>query len=304
MTRRTGLILFGVLGVAQLGLCALLIGRWELTLRRGAAFRFLAEPVDPYDAFRGRYVAIRLERDYIDVPESADLPAFTVGQTAYATLAEGADGYAHFDRLLAEPPAGAQPYLRTKVLRMDEQPALQPRDILAADALARCVLHSNDVVSVVLREHLEPYERTALEQGLAGEPGANALNATLAGLLERALTERTVAARLVNLPDAVNSYDLYEQRPRLRLALVKAFPGLLAPPPAVRVILLHPFTRFYMPEPLAPRAEQAYRQHSGSGRTDRTTISVRIHRGWGVIENLWIGAQTMSDHLKTTAADP
>ncbi len=32
----------------------------ESTLKEGVLFRFKTAPVDPYDAFRGRYVALRV----------------------------------------------------------------------------------------------------------------------------------------------------------------------------------------------------------------------------------------------------
>lgn len=56
-----------------------------------------------------------------------------------------------------------------------------------------------------------------------------------------------------------------------------------------------PFKRYYMQEELAPKAEDAYRQNAGT----EATVSVRIKNGYGVIEQLYIGNQTIYDYLRS-----
>ncbi len=59
MNRSLRLALFVVVALVQLAVAGGAIVKSELALRTGEAFRFRIQPVDPVDAFRGRYVAIR-----------------------------------------------------------------------------------------------------------------------------------------------------------------------------------------------------------------------------------------------------
>jgi len=58
-----------------------------------------------------------------------------------------------------------------------------------------------------------------------------------------------------------------------------------------------PFDRYYMPERLAPQAEEAYRQANRSGRRDAAAV-VRIWKGKAVIEDLEIEGVPIRDFLK------
>jgi len=55
-----------------------------------------------------------------------------------------------------------------------------------------------------------------------------------------------------------------------------------------------PFTRYYMPEDLAPGAQQAYRKSAGR----LATVSVRVKDGYGVVEQLYIGDKTIYEYLR------
>lgn len=54
-------IFFGLLCVAQLGVILFQIVSYERILKEGEVFYFKVLPLDPYDAFRGRYVSLRFE---------------------------------------------------------------------------------------------------------------------------------------------------------------------------------------------------------------------------------------------------
>ncbi len=86
-----------------------LIQRQERILEQGEAFRFELQPVDPVDAFRGRYLALRYE-----LPEFRPPPGLREDQTVYLSIRQDDRGYAHFDRVLTGPPTEG-PYLRTRV---------------------------------------------------------------------------------------------------------------------------------------------------------------------------------------------
>lgn len=57
-----------------------------------------------------------------------------------------------------------------------------------------------------------------------------------------------------------------------------------------------PFKRYYIQENLAPLAEEAY--HKSSGKDG--SVTVRIKNGRGVVEQLYIGKQTLADYLHST----
>ena len=69
MNQRLRFVLFVVVALAQLAVAGGAIVKSELALRTGEAFRFRIQPVDPVDAFRGRYVAIRFAVDRAPAPD-------------------------------------------------------------------------------------------------------------------------------------------------------------------------------------------------------------------------------------------
>jgi uncharacterized membrane-anchored protein len=52
---------FGLLCVVQLGVIGVQIWSYERILKEGEVYYFNVLPLDPYDAFRGRYVTLRFE---------------------------------------------------------------------------------------------------------------------------------------------------------------------------------------------------------------------------------------------------
>ena len=103
--------LFLLAVLAQLAVPASMIARREQVLRRGQAFRFRTAPVDPYDAFRGRYVALRFEQTSVPVPADHE---FRSGQKVFARIAEDADGFASFAGIARRCPRN-EPYLATRL---------------------------------------------------------------------------------------------------------------------------------------------------------------------------------------------
>ncbi len=90
MTRLMRLTLFAAVAAAQLAVPAWMIADREITLRQGQAVRFKCKPVDPYDAFRGRFVALGIESDTVAWTGRQML---SWGQPVYALLAEGPGGF-------------------------------------------------------------------------------------------------------------------------------------------------------------------------------------------------------------------
>ncbi len=89
----------------------------EMNLRKGTAYSFLVEPVDPVDPFRGRYVDLRFSVERMDVDSASD--RFNTGDWVYAPVAEGDDGYATFTELLHDaPPEGD--YIPVRIQRVSD----------------------------------------------------------------------------------------------------------------------------------------------------------------------------------------
>ena len=101
--RQWRLIVFLLLALVQLAVPASLIWNREQTLRRGSVWRFRTAPVDPVDAFRGRYVALEFEEEtrQIAPPEGA-----SDGQAVFMTLRQTPEGFAEIDRISTSAPPG------------------------------------------------------------------------------------------------------------------------------------------------------------------------------------------------------
>ena len=78
-----------------------MIVKRESTLKNGTAFRFKTAPVDPYDAFRGRYVAIRAEVNKVKKPERMNLK---YGQKVFAQLTVDEKGFAQVSQISVQKP--------------------------------------------------------------------------------------------------------------------------------------------------------------------------------------------------------
>jgi len=109
--------LFVVVALVQLVVPAGMIVRRELTLKEGKIFKFHAQPVDPYDAFRGRYVTLSLEPNSVTVPTNSSLEY--QWREVYITLDEGPDGFARFTGVFLEPQTGKD-YIKTKSAGLNE----------------------------------------------------------------------------------------------------------------------------------------------------------------------------------------
>lgn len=85
------LALFVILAVVQLTVAAGAIIRSEMALRTGEVYRFRLQPVDPVDAFRGRYVALRFAADRAPVAENH---SFVHQRRIFVPLETDAEGFA------------------------------------------------------------------------------------------------------------------------------------------------------------------------------------------------------------------
>ncbi len=93
MYKKLLLGLFFVLAAVQLGMPVSMILRQEKILQSGKEFKFRTQPVDPFDAFRGRYVALHLQEDYGVKIAGLD---YNQGQKVLVQIVAGDDGFAKF----------------------------------------------------------------------------------------------------------------------------------------------------------------------------------------------------------------
>jgi len=92
-----------VLALAQLGVPLSMIAKRETALRTGKVFRFRTRPVDPYDAFRGRYVSVRAAEESGPVMAGDSCERH---QKVYAVLEEDEDGFARIGGITTSRPEG------------------------------------------------------------------------------------------------------------------------------------------------------------------------------------------------------
>jgi uncharacterized membrane-anchored protein len=102
--------LLAALCLVQIAVPIWMIVARERVLREGTLYRFRTAPVDPYDAFRGRFVALGFEAASVRTVLAGDLER---GETLYGVIEVGPDGFARFSRIALERPD--EPYVRAAV---------------------------------------------------------------------------------------------------------------------------------------------------------------------------------------------
>lgn len=108
--RYAGLLLVIAI-VLQWALPASLAVRSEYVLRTGARYYLHTAPVDPIDAFRGRYVALRFADVELALPANANWP---VGTRVAVPLLVGADHFVRFGVPSLDSP-GSGDFLHAKI---------------------------------------------------------------------------------------------------------------------------------------------------------------------------------------------
>ena len=94
--------IFIVVCLVQWSIPALMIHKREQTLRKGEVFLFKTAPVDPYDAFRGRYVSLGF--DLNSITNDFGYTHEVRNKQMYAALVRDNAGFAAIIGLTDEPP--------------------------------------------------------------------------------------------------------------------------------------------------------------------------------------------------------
>ena len=109
--------LFVAMALAQVAVPMGQIRKYEEILATGTAYKFRTAPVDPYDAFRGRYAALNYA-DTLGTIRQGDEMEY--GASAYVALQKDTSGFAKFGELSDAPPATGD-YLRVAYLYYEQE---------------------------------------------------------------------------------------------------------------------------------------------------------------------------------------
>lgn len=96
------LALMAAIFLAQWAIPASIIWRYETVLANGKVFKFKTRPVDPYDAFRGRYVALGFTWESAPLMDQSRTPES--GESMFALIENDTNGFARIKGLTFERP--------------------------------------------------------------------------------------------------------------------------------------------------------------------------------------------------------
>jgi uncharacterized membrane-anchored protein len=103
---------FVVMVLAQWYVPFQMISGKERILREGKEFRFLTQPYDPYDAFRGKYIHLNFQQTSIRLH---GLTGLNPGDMVYAIIGKDSSGFALLTDVSKEKPAVGSDYLKVDV---------------------------------------------------------------------------------------------------------------------------------------------------------------------------------------------
>jgi uncharacterized membrane-anchored protein len=104
--------LFVAVAAVQLAVPVGQIRKYEDILLTGVTYKFRTAPVDPYDAFRGRYVSLNYANTVAPLRQDEKLEMHA---PAYVALHKDEDGFAQFGEMAGIPPVEGD-YLRVEYL--------------------------------------------------------------------------------------------------------------------------------------------------------------------------------------------
>ncbi|MFI5150209.1 MAG: GDYXXLXY domain-containing protein [Bacteroidia bacterium] len=104
-------LLFSLVMLIYLAVPYSMIARYERVLHDGHVYRFRPAPVDPYDAFRGKYIYLN---GFNNVIWKDTLTHYGPGDDVYVTVRKNDKGFAYFYDVSKTVPASGD-YILTKV---------------------------------------------------------------------------------------------------------------------------------------------------------------------------------------------
>ncbi|MEZ4883377.1 MAG: GDYXXLXY domain-containing protein [Chitinophagales bacterium] len=107
---------FFIVMLLYLAYPAYLIATHENTLSTGQVFRFKPRPVDPYDAFRGKYIVLSYEENSLTYPNAME--TFDFNSKVYLEVNTDAQGFAKITNAYTQTPDFSN-YIATNVNYVD-----------------------------------------------------------------------------------------------------------------------------------------------------------------------------------------
>lgn len=104
-------ILFALMCLAQWMVPAKMIYDSEHVITNGVIFKFKTQPIDPSDPFRGKYITLNFESNFIKLKDSVK---WVSGQEIFVTFTADSAGFAVAEEIFSAPP-GTESFLRTTV---------------------------------------------------------------------------------------------------------------------------------------------------------------------------------------------
>lgn len=111
MVQPVKLVAFVVVMIAYLWIPISTIRSQERILSKGEVFRFQPQLVDPYDAFRGKFIWLNLPAPEFDLDKTLRIEN---GQKVYAHLSRDSAGFAYYTGFTTDRPVG-NTYIQTYV---------------------------------------------------------------------------------------------------------------------------------------------------------------------------------------------
>ena len=113
MRKKYLIIAFALMILAQLSFPLKMIIEREIILHKGETFLFKIEPIDPYDAFRGRYVWINYKNLNVDLPSYMQNEYYKINDL-YITLKKDSVGVVIYDKVIDTKPTNTDIYIKVK----------------------------------------------------------------------------------------------------------------------------------------------------------------------------------------------
>ena len=99
--KKLPILIFVLVALAQLAVPASVVWKRGRTLAYGRVWKFKTQPIDPEDAFRGRYVALGLAAEKVWEQPAPSPGVFKPDGDYYAMLKEDSNGFAQVEKLSA-----------------------------------------------------------------------------------------------------------------------------------------------------------------------------------------------------------
>lgn len=104
--------LFLIMAGAQWAIPSIMIADKEAVLKKGHAFKFLTEPVDPSNPFKGRYISLRFKETEFKAPVNHP---FKAGQEVFVLIKNDPNGFAKIADVQAKTPVGSTDYIKIPI---------------------------------------------------------------------------------------------------------------------------------------------------------------------------------------------